>query len=241
MGSLCQILREPQDPPTPGLSLHCPCACAAETRSAHPHSCSFQNRRAITAAFVSLLLLPTRHATLPPLHSRRLWSTCIRAVPSVALSSTASDQCIAHHRSWHHFSRGQHFVEHLNCIFDTATPPVLAQGLDVACFGLAVLPPRTLEPRAPLARMALPLTRLNPFCAPLFAPGRSPPFGPALALACLRRLHLCRACSGRPTPAHTANFRASLRARSCHSLGTAHVPAAPAPTLALQHASSSTA
>jgi hypothetical protein len=47
---------------------------------------------------------------------------CIRAVPSVALSSTASDQYIAHHRSWHHFSRGQHFVEHLNCIFDTATP-----------------------------------------------------------------------------------------------------------------------
>jgi hypothetical protein len=58
-------------------------------------------------------------------------------VPSVAFSSTASDQYIAHHRSWHHFSRGQHFVEHLNCIFDTATPPVLAQGLDVACFGLA--------------------------------------------------------------------------------------------------------
>jgi hypothetical protein len=96
MGSLCQILREPQDPPAHGFSLHCPCACAAETWSAHPRGCSFRIRRAITAAFVSPLLLPTRHATLPPPPSRRPWSTCIRAVPSVALSSTASDQCIAH-------------------------------------------------------------------------------------------------------------------------------------------------
>jgi hypothetical protein len=120
--SLCQIQREPQGPPTHGLSLYCPCVCAAETRSAHPHSYSFRIRRAITAAFVSPLLLPTRHATLPPPPSRRPWSACIRAVPFVALSSMASDQCIAHHRSWHHFSRSQHFVEHLNCIFDTATP-----------------------------------------------------------------------------------------------------------------------
>jgi hypothetical protein len=96
MGSLCQILREPQDPPAHGLSLHCPCACAAETRSAHPRSCSFRIRRAITAAFVSPLLLLTRHATLPPPPLRRPWSTCIRAMPSVVLSSTASDQCIAH-------------------------------------------------------------------------------------------------------------------------------------------------
>jgi hypothetical protein len=39
-------------------------------------------------------------------------------------------------------------------------------------------------------------------------------------------------CSGRPTPAHTASFRASLRARSRDPLGAAHVPAAPAPVLA---------
>jgi hypothetical protein len=96
MGSLCQIFREPQDSPTHGLSLHCPCVCAAETRSAHPHSCSFRNRRAKTAAFVSPLLLPIRHVTLPPPPSRRPGSTCIRAVSSVALSSMASDQCIAH-------------------------------------------------------------------------------------------------------------------------------------------------
>jgi hypothetical protein len=48
--------------------------------------------------------------------------------------------------------------------------PVLAQGLGVACFGLAALLPRTLEPRTFLARMALPLTRLNPLCVPLLAP-----------------------------------------------------------------------
>jgi hypothetical protein len=39
-------------------------------------------------------------------------------------------------------------------------------------------------------------------------------------------------CSGRPTPAHTTSFRASLRARSRDPLGAAHVPAAPAPVLA---------
>jgi hypothetical protein len=120
--SLGQLLRELQGSPAHRLSLHCPCACAAETRSAHPRSCSFRIRRAITAAFVSPHLLPTRHATLPPLPPRGPWSACIRAVPSVALSSTASDQYVVHHCSWHHFSRGQHFVEHLNCIFDTTTP-----------------------------------------------------------------------------------------------------------------------
>jgi hypothetical protein len=59
IGSLCQIHREPQGPPAHELSLHCPCACAVETRSAHPRSCSFRIRRAITAAFVSPPFLPT--------------------------------------------------------------------------------------------------------------------------------------------------------------------------------------
>jgi hypothetical protein len=36
-------------------------------------------------------------------------------------------------------------------------------------------------------------------------------------------------CSGHPTPAHTANFCASPRARSRDPLGAAHIPAAPAP------------
>jgi hypothetical protein len=35
-------------------------------------------------------------------------------------------------------------------------------------------------------------------------------------------------CSGRPTPAHTASFRESPRARSRHPLGVAHVPASSA-------------
>jgi hypothetical protein len=42
-------------------------------------------------AFVPQLLLPTRHATLPPPPSRGPWSSCIRAVPSAAFSSTASN------------------------------------------------------------------------------------------------------------------------------------------------------
>jgi hypothetical protein len=49
-----------------------------------------------TTAFAPRLLFLIRHAILTPSPSRGLWSTCIRAVPSVALSSTASDQCIAH-------------------------------------------------------------------------------------------------------------------------------------------------
>jgi hypothetical protein len=128
-------------------------------------------------AFASSPFLSARHAITISPPSRGPWFTCLRVMPFVVLSSTASDRYVVHLRSWHHFSRGQHFVEHLNCIFDTATSPVLAQGLGVACFGLAALLSRTLEPRASLARMALPLTCLNPLCAPLFAPGRSPPLG----------------------------------------------------------------
>jgi hypothetical protein len=54
IGSLCQLLREPQGFPAHGLSLLCSRACAAETRSAHPRS-----------------LLQDRHA----------WSHLLRAVP----------------------------------------------------------------------------------------------------------------------------------------------------------------
>jgi hypothetical protein len=49
------------------------------------------------------------------------------------------------------------------------------------------LHPRTPEPRASLARIALLLTRLNPPCAPLLVPGRSPPLG-------------SRSCARTPTP-----------------------------------------
>jgi hypothetical protein len=54
IGSLCQLLREPQGSLAHGLSLHCSCTCAAETRSTHPRS-----------------LLQDRHA----------WSHLLRAVP----------------------------------------------------------------------------------------------------------------------------------------------------------------
>jgi hypothetical protein len=54
IGSLCQLLREPQGSLAHRLSLHSSCACAAETRSTHPRS-----------------LLQDRHA----------WSHLLRAVP----------------------------------------------------------------------------------------------------------------------------------------------------------------
>jgi hypothetical protein len=38
IGSLRRLLCEPQGPPVHGISLHCSCACAAETRSAHLRS-----------------------------------------------------------------------------------------------------------------------------------------------------------------------------------------------------------
>jgi hypothetical protein len=44
-----------------------------------------------TTAFAPRLLFPIRHAILTPSPSRGLWSTCIRAVPSAAFSSTASN------------------------------------------------------------------------------------------------------------------------------------------------------
>jgi hypothetical protein len=44
-----------------------------------------------TAAFAPQLLLPTCHTILTPPPSRGPWSACIRAVPSAAFSSTASN------------------------------------------------------------------------------------------------------------------------------------------------------
>jgi hypothetical protein len=83
-----------------------------------------------TAAFASQLLLLTCRAISAPPPPRESRPACIRAAPSAAISSTASDQCVVHHYSWLHFSCGQHFVEHLNCVLDTATVfPHLAQKL----------------------------------------------------------------------------------------------------------------
>jgi hypothetical protein len=102
-------------------------------------------------------------------------------------------------------------------------PPVLAQGLGVACFGLAAFLPRTLEPRASLARMVLPLTRLNPLYAPLLAPDRSPPLGscscahmptPPASVPCLSCALLCSAAHALLHP----------RTRICHTLADSLCP-----------------
>jgi hypothetical protein len=49
------------------------------------------------------------------------------------------------------------------------------------------LHPRTPEPRALLARIALLLMCLNPPCAPLLTPGRSPPLAPHQCFTCTPR------------------------------------------------------
>jgi hypothetical protein len=75
------------------------------------------------------------------------------------------------------------------------------------------LHPRTHEPRASLARTVLLLTHLNPPCAPLLAPGRSPPLGscscahtptpPVSAPCLLQRLFLPSSrAHPAPVPAH---------------------------------------
>jgi hypothetical protein len=86
------------------------------------------------------------------------------------------------------------------------------------------LHPRTPELRTSLARITLLLTRLNPPCAPLLAPGRSPPLGscscahtptpPVSAPRLLQRLFLPSSrAHPAPVPAHACSRVArSLRA-----------------------------
>jgi hypothetical protein len=111
-------------------------------------------------------------------------------------------------------------------------PPVLAHELGVACFSLAASLPRTLEQRASLARMALPLTHLNPLCAPLLAPGRSPPLGscscahtPTLPASVPCLLQPCRLIPAHPcSSAHSAPPRTHCSTRAAAS--PASIPAA---------------
>jgi hypothetical protein len=62
IGSLCQLLREPQGFPAHGLSLHCSRACATETRSAHPRSL-LQDRRAWSHLLRAVPILLSHHWT----------------------------------------------------------------------------------------------------------------------------------------------------------------------------------
>jgi hypothetical protein len=95
------------------------------------------------------------------------------------------------------------------------------------------LRPRTPEPRASLARIALLLTRLKPPCTSLLAPGRSPPLEscscthtltPPASAPCL--LQPCRV-----VPTHPRSSAHSAPPRTCCST---RAPASPAfaPTLA---------
>jgi hypothetical protein len=219
MGSLCEILREPQDPPAHGLSLHCPCACAAETRSAHPRSCSFQNRRAITAAFVSPLLLPIRHATLPPPPSRRPWSICIRAMPSVAFSSTASDQCIAHQ-----LGRGLSSPSWNTVMHCTLSPCTLRDCSSSSCcwtrarFSLAASHLHMSEPRASLTRSHFAgSASLLPRLAFRRTPWLRPRYGyrvPASRTTAFHHYSSCACrCSARRTPVSPARAHGSALLR----------------------------
>jgi hypothetical protein len=67
IGSLCQLLREPQGSLAHGLSLHCSCACAAETRPAQPHSLLHDHRAWSHLLRDILVLLPHQR---PPAYTR---------------------------------------------------------------------------------------------------------------------------------------------------------------------------
>jgi hypothetical protein len=100
------------------------------------------------------------------------------------------------------------------------------------------LHPRTPEPRAPLARIALLLTRLKPSCAPLLAPGHSPPLEscscahtltPPASAPCL--LQPCRVIPAHPcSSAHSAPPHMCCSTRAPASPAFAPTRATPEPT-----------
>jgi hypothetical protein len=108
---------------------------------------------------------------------------------------------------------------------DTAMRDLIALRVGLSRSATPHFRPRTPEPRAFLARIALLLTRLKPPCTSLLAPSRSPPLEfcsgthtptpPASVPCLLRPPNICT---------HIASFCESLRARSRHLLGVAHVP-----------------
>jgi hypothetical protein len=106
------------------------------------------------------------------------------------------------------------------------------------------LHPRTPEPRASLARIALLLTRLNTPCAPLLAPGRSHPLGscscahtptpPVSAPCLLQRLFLPSSRAHPvPGPAHACSRIARARSEpQTHACTHRQLPRVTARTLA---------
>jgi hypothetical protein len=81
IGSLCHLLREPQGFLAHGLNLHCSCACAVETRSAHLRSL-LQDRRAwLHFRCATSALLPHQR---PP--------TCMRVVGCLAYARACGNE-----------------------------------------------------------------------------------------------------------------------------------------------------
>jgi hypothetical protein len=160
-------------------------------------------------AFAPQLLFPIHHAILTPPPSRGPWSACIRAVPSAAFSSTASN---VHHARLYCPLGGSA----PNC--RAAAPPA------TACFNTCSCP-RALPTLAPAARVPRPLAR---FCA-LRARSHAPaPACTRASSACLRSLlgPPARACAW-PLPLAHRPSRSRLPL-----LGPLLAARAPAPTAA---------
>jgi hypothetical protein len=250
-GSLRQLLREPSGSNCSRAKSPFAHACVSQIHGRHTRVAPCRiavfgcieappSSSRLTVAFASQLLLLTCcaiSASPPPRGSREL-------------AVHGSSEFIASGRHLHTSS----FCTSLLCVVILLPPvvgPALASALlrrrslrDRPCQGTAVrdlvalragpsraatphLHTRIPEPRASLAHIALLLTRLKPPCAPLLAPGHSPPLEscscahtltPPASAPCL--LQPCRVI-----PAHPCSSSHSAPPRTCYST---RAPASPA-------------
>jgi hypothetical protein len=91
LSTCCDAIRTGLPPPPVLCCTSNPCRVTLALTALPLRSCSFRIHRAITAVFALPLLLPTRFAITAPPPLQGLWSVCIRAVPSIAFSLTASN------------------------------------------------------------------------------------------------------------------------------------------------------
>jgi hypothetical protein len=199
----------------------------------------------LTAAFAPQLLLPTCRAISAsplPRGSRELAvrgsseltasgrhlhtsSLCTSSPCMVILLPPVAEPALASALPRHRFLRGRPCQ-----VIAVCGLVALRAGLSRAA--TPHLHPRTPEPRASLVRIALLLTRLNPPCALLLVPGRSPPLGscscahtptPPASAPCL--LQPCRVIPAHPcSSAHSAPPRTRCSTRAPAS--PASIPAA---------------
>jgi hypothetical protein len=179
-----------------------------------------------TTAFASRLLFPIRHAILTPPPSRGPWPACIRAVPSAAFSSTASN---VHHarpsctptRSRPEFPQRRHRYALHVVVLHAVALHVVALHSPFYCrthahLGLAAsqVPPRPSSPSYCRAR-----SRCPP-CGSVPSRHASPPSAHARTVRVLGRVTSCLHRSRAAAAAPLARARQYREPRACSSAAT---------------------